>query len=127
MENEISRISNVDINKEMREAYLQYSMSCHRRARPAGCSRRAEAGASAGALRDERVGSGATTSPSTPSRRVGGRGMSMGVTTILTAISAVYDTMVRMAQAVFAALSAGGRAGQFRFGGRRRSRRPSLH
>ena len=27
MDNEISRISNVDINKEMREAYLQYSMS----------------------------------------------------------------------------------------------------
>lgn len=27
MENEVSRISNVDINKEMREAYLQYSMS----------------------------------------------------------------------------------------------------
>src|SRR5579872_5143843 len=27
MDNETSRISNVDINKEMREAYLQYSMS----------------------------------------------------------------------------------------------------
>jgi DNA gyrase subunit A len=27
MENDISKISNVDINKEMREAYLQYSMS----------------------------------------------------------------------------------------------------
>ena len=27
MDNEVSRISNVDINKEMREAYLQYSMS----------------------------------------------------------------------------------------------------
>src|ERR1700733_10725040 len=27
MDNEISRVTNVDINKEMREAYLQYSMS----------------------------------------------------------------------------------------------------
>src|ERR1044071_358005 len=27
MDNDVSRISNVDINKEMREAYLQYSMS----------------------------------------------------------------------------------------------------
>ena len=114
----------VNIEDEMRQSYLDYSMSRHHRARAARRARRPQAGAPPHPVRDARPGE--LPQPRVQEVRARGRRRASASTT-RTATPAVYDAHGAPGAAVDPALPAGRRAGQLRLGRRRFAGRHALH